>query len=72
MCQEDLRQKNSQRRSDPLTSTYFEKCDILITLPPPDRQKKGGVSMGDFSSFLLAVVAGIVAYYICKWLDSEK
>ena len=22
-------------------------------------------------SFILSVVAGVVAYYICKWLDEE-
>ncbi len=23
-------------------------------------------------SFILAVIASIVAYYICKWLDSKR
>jgi len=23
------------------------------------------------SSFILSVLAGVVAYYICKWLDGE-
>jgi hypothetical protein len=24
------------------------------------------------SAFLISVVAGIVCYYICKWLDGDK
>ncbi len=24
------------------------------------------------TTFLLSVVAGVVSYYICKWLDREK
>jgi len=29
----------------------------------------GGADMSVLSSFLVSVVAGIAAYYICKWLD---
>ena len=25
-----------------------------------------------FITFLISVLAGIVSYYICKWLDSDK
>ena len=24
-----------------------------------------------FSSFLVSVAAGVIAYYICKWLDRD-
>ena len=24
-----------------------------------------------FTSFLVSVIAGVVSYYICKWLDGE-
>lgn len=34
----------------------------------PIRQRKGGVILV-FGSFILSVLAGIVAYYVCKWLD---
>ena len=27
--------------------------------------------MNVMTSFFLAVLAGVVAYYICKWLDSR-
>lgn len=39
-------------------------------LPLPTLVEKGGVSM-DFDTFMLSVVAGIVAYYVCKWLDDD-
>lgn len=32
----------------------------------------GGVWMEVVVSFLVSVVAGIAAYYICKWLDSKR
>ena len=42
-------------------------------LPPLDRQGKGGSAVSKYLvSFLISVVASIVAYYICKWLDGDK
>lgn len=35
----------------------------------PIRQREGGVIL--LVSFTLSVLAGIVAYYICKWLDGK-
>ena len=38
----------------------------------PRQVQKGGMScMNFFTSFLLSIVASIVAYYICKWLDGD-
>ncbi len=31
-----------------------------------------GVAMGVFNAFLLSVGAGIISYYICKWLDRRE
>ena len=28
--------------------------------------------MGAVASFFLSVLAGVVSYYICKWLDNRK
>ncbi len=43
---------------------------IMAVLPPtPNWQQEGGESMELLITFLVSVVAGIVAYYICKWLD---
>jgi hypothetical protein len=25
-----------------------------------------------FTTFLVSVIAGVVSYYICKWLDRDK
>ena len=33
---------------------------------------RGCATMSIFSSFLLSVLASVVAYYICKWLDGDK
>jgi len=32
----------------------------------------GGVFIDIIISFLVSVMAGVVAYYICKWLDSDN
>ena len=32
----------------------------------------GGVWMEVATSFFISVVSGIVAYYICKWLDGDN
>jgi hypothetical protein len=34
-------------------------------------QRKGGVTLQYLISFTLSVAAGVVAYYICKWLDRQ-
>ena len=41
----------------------------LVSLPNPAR--KGGVYMEYFVSFLVSVVAGIVCYFIGRWLDGN-
>lgn len=30
------------------------------------------VQQMDFLGFILSVIASVVAYYICKWLDDDK
>ena len=36
-------------------------------------QQEGGVFVMEvLSSFILSVLASIVAYYTCKWLDREE
>ena len=41
---------------------------IINRLPPPDRCRKGGgvLLMDDIFSFILSILASIIAYYICK------
>ena len=53
--------------------TYLDIYDILIRLPPPMQVEKGGESimLDMIVSFIFSVLASVVAYYICKWLDDE-
>ena len=45
--------------------------DILTLLSHPIWQQKGGAYVAILISFLVSVIAGIVSYYICKWLDGD-
>lgn len=39
----------------------------------PETGNRKGVSVMDmFVSFILSVVASVIAYYICKWLDGSE
>ena len=46
--------------------------DMLQWLP--NLQQKGGVSLMEeiLTSFLISVIASVVGYYICKWLDRDE
>ena len=37
----------------------------------PIQAEKGVSSLNHIMSFLLSVMASVIAYYICKWLDGE-
>ncbi|MBD5546045.1 MAG: nitrate reductase [Lachnospiraceae bacterium] len=43
----------------------------MILLSHPFWQQKGGVSLAILVSFLISVMASVVGYYICKWLDGD-
>lgn len=45
---------------------------MIVALPPLDWYGKGVFCMELFASFIGSVMAGIVSYYICKWLDGRK
>nr|DAU35713.1 MAG TPA: SCIMP protein [Caudoviricetes sp.] len=41
-------------------------------LLPPIWQQKGGVSTLEIlTNFFLSVMAGVISYYICKWLNGR-
>lgn len=44
----------------------------IYMLSHPIRQRKGGACMEIIISFFLSIVASIIAYYVCKWLDGEE
>lgn len=49
------------------------RCDMLVLLSYPIRQRKGGVLMYEvLLSIIAAVVGGVICHYIIKWLDSGK
>ncbi len=49
------------------------RCDMLVLLSYPIRQRKGGVLMYEvLLSIIAAVVGGVICHYIIKWLDGGK
>ena len=45
---------------------------IIAALSHPIWQQKGGVYVSEVISFLVSVLASVVGYYICKWLDGDN
>ena len=45
---------------------------MIILLPSPIPVQEGGAVMEVLASFILSVMASVVAYYICKWFDGEE
>ena len=50
---------------------YERKICYNKTVAYPNLQRKGGDYMECIYSFILSILASVVAYYICKWLDRE-
>jgi hypothetical protein len=42
---------------------------MIFVLPTKFRNRKEVFALSSFISFLIAVTANVVAYFICKWLD---
>jgi len=53
-----------------MIKTEVDRCDTLIVLSYPKPITERGVTM-DFATFCVAVMVNVVAYFICKWLDSD-
>ena len=47
-------------------------CVIIIYVATPIQAQERGGFMEIIISFIISVMAGVVAYYICKWLDSNE
>lgn len=43
----------------------------ITTLPLLYRHGREGCLVDSFIAFIISVMASVVAYYICKWLDGE-
>lgn len=39
---------------------------------PYTGDREGVCSMGIFHSFMISVLASVVAYYLCKWFDGDE
>ena len=44
---------------------------VPVGLPTSIYKRKGVIPMDILFSFILSVAAGVVSYYICKWLDEQ-
>ena len=44
---------------------------VLVGLPTSIYKRKGVIPMDISFSFILSVAAGVVSYYICKWLEEQ-
>lgn len=49
----------------------YVSYDIIFIVAAPRQAQKGGVCLELAISFIISVLASIVAYYICKWLDRD-
>jgi hypothetical protein len=45
--------------------------NVIVVQPIPDNGGRCSIMLYSIVSFLASVSAGVVAYYICKWLDSK-
>ena len=45
---------------------------ILLFLPQSLHKGKEVMPMGLLASLAISILAGVIAYYICKWLDRDK
>ncbi len=63
---------NKKHRIYPLCFyIFYEKICYNKIVAYPNLQRKGGDYMECIYSFILSILASVVAYYICKWLDRE-
>lgn len=45
-------------------------CDIMVLLLTLSGRKEMTV-LQNFLDFVFSIIASVIAYYICKWLDGE-
>ena len=49
-------------------SKFMVSCNCRTS---PSLSAKGVNNMGSILNFALSVAAGVLSYYICKWLDDQ-
>jgi hypothetical protein len=50
---------------------FVHTYDILLNVATPRLARKGGVVLEIVISFLVSIMAGVIANYICKWFDGS-
>lgn len=51
--------------------TILSKHGIMYLLAEPSGNREEVIDMEWLESFIISVIAGVVSYYICKWLDRD-
>lgn len=66
--------KSKKNSPESWTTLYF-KCGIvydIMTLLLTLSSGKGVTAMQNLLDFILSIIASVIAYYICKWLDGNE
>jgi hypothetical protein len=58
--------------SDSSTLQTRSNSAIIAVLPHLLSQRRGGEHMHILINLLLTIIASIVSYYVCKWLDDQR
>lgn len=53
------------------TLTILSKHGIIFLLAESSGNREEVIDMEWLDSFIISVIAGVVTYYICKWLDED-
>ena len=51
---------------------YLHLCDIIHLLPLLYQRGWEVLILDTFLSFIISVMASIIAYYLCKWMDRNE
>lgn len=62
----------AKRRLDDGFLSDFLRFDILDRHHPQTGREGGCSKLDIIFSFFISVMASVVAYYICKWLDRDE
>ena len=49
--------------------TFFDISIMIYMLPLLYWHQEGGDRMAELISFILSIMAKVIAYYVCKWFD---
>ena len=65
--------KEEAAASSFLSNNLAKSVKLWYTVRAVDSfQQEGGVLVDILIAFLVSVAAGVVSYYVCKWLDGDR